>query len=52
MRILVIWWDGRIVGRLTQNQHGELGFTYAPEWLDDVNAPPLSASLPKRAEHY
>ncbi|MCA3563644.1 MAG: type II toxin-antitoxin system HipA family toxin [Methylocystis sp.] len=51
-RTLVIWWDGGVVGQLTQNQHGELGFAYAPEWLDDVNAPPLSASLPKRAEPF
>ncbi len=52
MRTLDIWWDGCLVGQLTQNQHGELGFAYAPEWLNDVNALPLSASLPKRAEPF
>jgi serine/threonine-protein kinase HipA len=52
MRTLAIWWDGRLVGQLMQNQHGELGFAYSPEWLDDVNALPLSASLPKRAEPF
>lgn len=52
MRTLDIWWEGRIVGQLTQNQHGELGFAYAPEWLDDAEALPLSASLPKRAEPF
>jgi serine/threonine-protein kinase HipA len=51
-RTLDIWWDGRIVGQLTQNQHGELGFAYAPEWLNDEEAQPLSASLPKRAEPF
>jgi serine/threonine-protein kinase HipA len=52
MRTLGIWWDGRLVGQLTQNQHGELGFAYAPEWLIDAEALPLSASLPKRAEPF
>lgn len=52
MRTLDIWWDGCLVGQLTQNQHGELGFAYAPEWLNDAEALPLSASLPKRAEPF
>ncbi|MGV0761103.1 type II toxin-antitoxin system HipA family toxin [Tistrella mobilis] len=51
-RALDIWWDGRLVGQLTQNPHGELGFAYAPEWLGDAEAPPLSASLPKRVEPF
>ncbi len=51
-RTLDIWWDGRLVGQLTQNQHGELGFAYAQEWLNDEKAQPLSASLPKRAEPF
>lgn len=52
MRTLDIWWDGRLVGQLTQNQYGELGFVYAPEWLDEKEAQPLSASLPKQAEPF
>ncbi len=52
MRTLDIWWDGRLSGQLTQDRHGELGFAYAPEWLDDALALPLSASLPKRAEPF
>lgn len=52
MRTLNVWWDGRQVGQLTQDQHGELGFAYASTWLDDGQAPPLSASLPKRAEPF
>ena len=51
-RALDIWWDARRVGQLTQNQHGELGFVYAPEWLDDDEAQALSASLPKRAKPF
>ena len=52
MRVLDIWRDGRVVGQLTQNQHGELGFVYAQDWLADEDAPALSASLPKRADPY
>lgn len=51
-RTLDIWWDGHLVGELTQDKHGELGFAYAPAWLDDEQALPLSASLPKRAEPF
>lgn len=51
-RVLDIWWDGRLVGQLTQNQHGELGFAYVPAWLSDEAALPLSASLPKRVEPF
>lgn len=51
-RTLDIWWDGRLVGQLTQDKHGELGFAYARAWLDDETAQPLSASLQKRAEPY
>jgi serine/threonine-protein kinase HipA len=40
------------VGQLTQDRHGDLGFVYAPEWLGDDQAHPLSASLPKRAEPF
>jgi serine/threonine-protein kinase HipA len=51
-RTLDIWWDGRLVGQLTQDKHGELGFAYARAWLDDEAAQPLSASLPKRTEPF
>lgn len=49
---LDVWWDRRLVGRLTQDRHGELGFVYAAGWLQSEDAPALSASLPKRAEPY
>ena len=52
MRVLDIWWDGQRVGQLTQDQHGELGFAYTGEWIDNNSAPALSASLPKRAEPF
>ena len=51
-RVLDIWWDERLVGRLTQPRPGTLEFTYAEDWLRDDRTPALSASLPKRAELY
>lgn len=51
-RALSLWWDRRLVGQLTQDAHGELGFAYAPPWLDDAEAPAVSASLPKRVEPF
>ena len=51
-RTLNVWWDRRLVGRLTQDRHGELGFVYADTWIEQEDAPTLSASLPKRAEPY
>ena len=52
MRMLFVWWDSRLVGQLTQDQHGELGFTYATEWLNGKDTQALSASLPKRTEPF
>lgn len=51
-RILDIWWDGRLVGHLTQPRPAALEFAYSGDWLRDDRAPALSASLPKRAERY
>ena len=48
-RTLQVWWDGRLVGTLHTNQHGEMQFRYDAAWLQDEDAPPLSLSLPKRA---
>lgn len=52
LRVLNVWWDGRRVGQVTQNVHGELGFAYPPEWLADAQAPALSASLPKSGDTF
>ena len=53
IRILNIWWGERLAGRLSQDRHGELGFVYAADWLEEhEHAPALSVSLPKRAEPY
>ena len=51
-RTLDVWWDSRIVGHLTQDSDGSLGFAYGPDWLRQVDAPALSISLPRREEPF
>lgn len=47
-RTLTVWWDGAVVGTLQVNQHGQMRFTYAADWLSDAARPPISYSLPKQ----
>jgi serine/threonine-protein kinase HipA len=51
-RVLVVRWGEQTVGQLTQDEHRDLGFVYATVWLADPDAPPLSASLPKRTKAF
>ena len=51
-RTLDVWWDGRSVGQLTQDAHGDLGFAYCPERVREEGAPALSVSLPRREEPF
>jgi len=48
---LTVWLFGQQVGTLAQVD-GHLGFGYAPEWLSNPNAVPLSQSLPLQAEPF
>jgi serine/threonine-protein kinase HipA len=52
MKRLCVWWDGRRVGDLIQDDHGNMRFEYGEEWLADAVAPPLSASLPKATARF
>lgn len=49
---LTVWWNERIAGVLSIDRGGAMHFVYAPEWLVDDNAPPLSQALPKQAEPF
>lgn len=49
---LSIWWDGKLVGTLRLDEHGDMSFAYEPSWIADAAALPLSASLPKQAETF
>ena len=49
---LSVWWDGKVVGTLRIDKHGDMAFQYGEEWLADSSEPPLSRSLPKRPETF
>jgi len=51
-RILDVYLLGETVGTLEQDEHGSMRFTYAPEWLVQTGAIPLSHSLPLREEGF
>ncbi len=51
-RSLSVWWDNALVGAFRLDPHGDLGFVYDPAWRDDPARPPISQSLPKRAEPF
>lgn len=51
-RYLDVYLHSDRVGRLEQDDHGDLGFQYASAWLDRPNAVALSLSLPLRAEPF
>lgn len=51
-RTLSVWWDGAVVGTLQVNQHGQMRFTYAADWLADPSRPPISFSLPKQEQPF
>lgn len=48
---LTVWLFGLQVGTLAQVD-GRLGFAYAPEWLSNASAVPLSQSLPLQPEPF
>lgn len=49
---LSVWWNDKIAGFLRLDKQGDMEFTYAREWLEDVDAPAMSFSLPKRPEPF
>lgn len=51
-RILDVYLLGETVGTLEQDEHGSIRFTYAPKWLVQTGAIPLSHSLPLREEGF
>ena len=51
-RSLSVWWGEGLVGTLVLDQHGNLGFTYDPDWIKDDSQRPISQSLPKRPEPF
>ena len=51
-RTLDVYLHAHHVGQLIQNEHGDMVFSYAQNWLDNPQAMPLSHSLPLRTEQF
>jgi HipA-like protein len=45
-RKLDVYLHEHYVGKLIQNEHGDMVFDYAESWLESDHAMPLSHSLP------
>jgi serine/threonine-protein kinase HipA len=51
-RTLDVYLHSPLVGQLIQDDHGQMTFCYAENWLNDPNAVSLSHSLPLRKEQF
>lgn len=51
-RTLDVYLRRQLAGQLIQDEHGQLAFRYAEDWLNNVEAIPLSHSLPLRKERF
>lgn len=52
MKQLTVYLNRNLVGTLSQDANGLLGFRYAPTWLQNPDAIPISRSLPLRNEAF
>ncbi|WP_158918689.1 type II toxin-antitoxin system HipA family toxin [Caulobacter sp. S45] len=52
IKSLSVWWERALVGALQIDEHGDLAFTYAADWLTDPQKFAISISLPKRANTF
>jgi serine/threonine-protein kinase HipA len=52
IKSLCVWWGGDLAGALQIDEHGDLAFTYAADWLADPQKLAVSISLPKRPEPF
>jgi serine/threonine-protein kinase HipA len=51
-RRLDVYLHQHLVGKLAQDDHGNMSFDYAETWLSNPNAIPLSQSLPLAQRHF
>jgi len=52
IKSLSVWWERALVGALQIDEHGDLAFTYAADWLTDPQKLAISISLPKQANTF
>ena len=51
-RTLDVYLHQHLVGKLNQDDHGNMGFDYVENWLANPTAIPLSQSLPLAKKHF
>jgi serine/threonine-protein kinase HipA len=51
-RTLDVYLHGRLIGKLVQDDHGNMAFDYVESWLSNPAAIPLSQSLPLTNKHF
>ena len=51
-RTLDVYLHRHLVGKLVQDDHGQMVFDYAESWLTNPTAIPLSQSLPLTKKHF
>jgi len=51
-RTLDVYLHGHLIGKLVQNDHGQMVFDYVESWLANPTAIPLSQSLPLTKKHF
>src|SRR5882724_2957343 len=51
-RTLDVCLHGQLIGKLIQNDHGQMVFDYVESWLTNPIAVPLSQSLPLTKKHF
>jgi HipA-like protein len=52
MRLALVYRNGELVGRLTEDDQRQYWFIYDPLWLRDASKPPLSLTMPKTETPY
>jgi serine/threonine-protein kinase HipA len=51
-RELDVYLDQILIGKIEQDNHGEITFQYNENWINDLQAVPLSQSLPLRKQEF
>jgi HipA-like protein len=46
IKILDVYFYEKIIGKLVQDEHGDMTFTYEKKWVEDPHATAISCSLP------
>lgn len=51
-KTLDVYFHEKVIGKLEQDNHGEINFTYSTSWLEDPQAIQISRSLPLQKETF